>query len=595
MVQSAIQNANYGLPRGGTYIAGGSSRRDIDDECGFPRRGQITLEDYIYLFERSSIAIRVVEVEPRESWKLPPKVFEDKGGATETVFEKDWRNLAKSLRGKSWYEAEPDEQGNPIWQMLRLADELSGVGYFGALLIGLEGQPNLHEPAQGFTENAVMPSQKKASKIAYLRAYDQSNIQIADYEKDKSNVRFGQPTSYNITISGGSGIGGGVGVTPDQETQEVHWSRVIHLADVHHQATSSEVIAVPRMRPVYNEIVSTRKISGASGEFYYNHGSRDLIIESHPQLGGRVRFPGNMKDQVEQFQTGLQRSLRLAGASAKTLNPAVSDPSPHVIIQVKLICIKKGIPERIFWGSERGQLASSQDEVAWADRMMGRQGGYITPRIIIPFIDRCVLLGALSEPKQYGVEWQSLRELSPQEKAAKASTRAEAMTKYVGGGLQSLMHPLDFLVREMDYTKDEATEILELADGQEDEFEAQGMEGEEGGEGEGEGTEGVDIGGLVPPDTGEEDPAVIEERSKLLGMVGGITGMLDILRSLDSNEISHETATKMVSLFYQIGQAEASAIIGKERPPKPEEGQAPQKGDEDEELEEEEPEEEEEE
>ena len=455
-------NATQSAPRGGGSNYGGDLRRNIDDECGFPGKGRITLEDYAYLFERLSVAARVVEIAPRETWKVSPSVYEDEDSGIVTEFEQALSDLGKQLRGESWYESGGDEQGNPVWQMLQLVDELSGVGQFGVLLLGLAGDEDLSEPSSGINPDGTR-SEGAANELRYLRAYDQTKVQIDQYERDKSNPRYGKPTMYTIQVAGYDSEGINPGSLPDVGTIKVHWSRVIHVADLFHQSTSSDVFAIPRMRPVYNELLSCRKIAGASGEFYWNHGSRDLIIESHPQLGGRVRFPANMKSEVENFQTGLQRSLRLAGASAKTLSPAVSDPTPHLMIQVKLICVKIGCPERIFWGSERGELSSSQDERGWADRIMGRQNGYVTPRIIVPFIDRCIQLGILPEPEQYYVAWPNLRDLSPQERAVVVGQRMEAMAKYVGGNVSPLMAPIDFLTRELDYSQEEATQILKTA------------------------------------------------------------------------------------------------------------------------------------
>jgi hypothetical protein len=470
VAKQALHNAAYGLPRGGSQTLGGSDRRDIDDECGFPRRGQIRLEDYAYLFERLSIAARVVEISCRESWKVSPMVTENEDSDTLTTFEMALDELGKSLQGESWHTPSSTEEGNPLWQKLQLVDELSGIGAFGVLLIGLKGDEDLSQPANGIAEDGSKVG-NASNEIIYLRAYDQTKVQVDQWETDKQNPRCGQPKMYSITVAGYDTDGASLGSVPSNDSVKVHWSRIIHVADVFHQATASDVFAIPRMRPVYNELLQCRKIAGASGEFYWNHGSRDLIIETHPQLGGKVRFPSNMATQLEQFQTGLQRSLRLAGASAKTLNPAVSDPTPHLMAQVKLIAIKLGCPERVFWGSERGELASSQDEKGWADRMAGRENGYITPGIIVPALDRFIILGALPTPKEYFVSWPSLREQGPSERATVASQRTEAMAKYVGGNVYPLIAPIDFLTRELDYTQEEAVQILKTAQEEMEEME----------------------------------------------------------------------------------------------------------------------------
>lgn len=485
-------NAVSSAPRGGGSSYGGDRRRNVDDECGFPGRGEITLEDYTYLFERFSVAARVVELFPRESWKTVPSIYENEDSGRLTKFEGARKDLGKRLLGESWFEPQDEEPGDPIMQSLQRVDELSGVGQFGALLFGLVDGRDLSEPADG-----------KKNELAYLRAYDQSKVQIVEYERDKTNPRYGYPTTYSIQTAGYDTSDIGTGSQPDVSMVRVHWTRVLHVADVFHQATSSEVFAIPRMRPVYNELLSCRKIAAASGEFYWNHGSRDLIIETHPQLGGKVRFPSNMLTEMEKFQTGLQRSLRLAGASAKTLNPAVSDPTPHLMAQVKLITVKMGVPERIFWGSERGELASSQDERGWIDRVMGRQAGYLTPRLIVPFHDRCIKLGILPAPKQYYAVWPNLRDLSPQERATVVSQRMEAMAKYVGGNVYQIMAPVDFYMRELDYNQKEAVQILRTAQKYAEEQEPDELEVSE--------EEGDDAGGQPDESEVPEEFQTVEE------------------------------------------------------------------------------------
>ena len=149
--------------------------------------------------------------------------------------------------------------------------------------------------------------------------------------------------------------------------------------------------------------------------------------------------------------------------SAKTLSPTVADPKGHIEVQIEAICIQLAIPIRVFKGSERGELASSQDDMAWNDRLRQRQQEYITPCIIAPFVDRLISLGCLPEPKQYYIYWPDLTSQTAQEKAAIAVSRVDAMSKYVAGGIDALMSPADFYTKGMDFEEDEGESILENA------------------------------------------------------------------------------------------------------------------------------------
>ena len=243
------------------------------------------------------------------------------------------------------------------------------------------------------------------------------------------------------------------------ETKQVHWTRIVHIAD---DKNSSEIFAVPRQRPVWNRLLDIRKLYGGSAEMYWKGAFMGLSIESHPVLGGDIpamedpAFIKSLKQEIEAYQNSLQRNLLTTGMSVKTLAPQVKDPTPQIDAQIKAICIQKGIPKRIFEGSERGELASSQDSRAWHSRLKKRQNDYVTPGIVVPFTDRLILLGVLPQPKEYFVKWPDLDTLTEEEQAVVALKRTEALAKYVQGSVESIIAPMDFLTRILGMEEQEA-------------------------------------------------------------------------------------------------------------------------------------------
>jgi hypothetical protein len=420
-------------------------RRDIDDECGYPKTNGITGDKYRMLYDREPVAARVVEVMPRESWQTQPSVFESEDAETETPFEVAWRELDNNLRGESWYH---DEEGSPIWEHLRRTDELSGIGKYGVLLLGFDDGQQFIRPVE----------RREGMKLLYLRSFDEALAEVARYEDDIKSPRFGQPTEYNITFNdprdqSQSGVGLPLSTMP------VHWSRVVHIAD---NLGSSEIFGTPRMQPVYNRLWDLRKLYGGSAEMYWRGAFPGLALETHPQLGGDVALDkSSIRDEMENYMTGLQRYLALMGMTAKSLAPQVVDPSPQIDVQITAICIKLGIPKRIFMGSERGELSSSQDAGTWNARIRDRQRSYLTPRIIVPFVDRMIATGVLPEPESYSVVWPDLESLTEEEQAIVAVRRTEAMAKYVGGSVESLMTPMDYFTRVLGLTSEAAEAVLE--------------------------------------------------------------------------------------------------------------------------------------
>jgi hypothetical protein len=260
---------------------------------------------------------------------------------------------------------------------------------------GLSGTDQQYFGVQfGPTELPSKETSSKKLRLLFLRPFDESLVQIVRYEWNINNPRFGMPVMYRITLNDPREQHSGIGLP--MATVFVHWSRVIHLAD---NLNSSEIFGAPRMRPVLNRLLDLQKIYGASAEGYWQAAFTGLALETHPQLGGDVTIDAaDVRNQIENYVNSLQRYLALTGMSAHTLAPAVSDPTSQIAGHMEAICIQLGIPVRIFKGSERGELASSQDDASWNDRLKARQQGYITPRIIVPFVDRLIAVGVLPEP-----------------------------------------------------------------------------------------------------------------------------------------------------------------------------------------------------
>jgi len=424
-------------------------RRNIEDECGYPRdTDYITTEFFQRLYNREAVAARVVQVYSKESWQVQPLVYEDEDARTVTEFEKAWDALGSGMRGEpSWY---AKELGNPIWEYLARADELSGIGRYGVILLGLnDGQDPSME---------VKP--RKGMVLKYLRVFPESLAQISNHEVDPRSSRHGQPTKYLITLNNPGDYHGGIGL--QTATLVVHWSRVIHVADVYHQATSSEIFAVPRMLPVLNHLLGLRKLYHGSAEMYWRGAFPGYTLETHPQLGGDVRIDETKtRDTFEQWWNGLQRGMALTGMSLKSHSPQVVDPTPQINTQIEAICVCLGVPVPVFKGYEIGEQASTENRKDWNERLRQRQRNYLTPRLIIPFCDRLITLGVLPRLKDgYLVEWPDINTQSSAEKASVASATTAALAQYVQGGVEALVPPMDYLTRVHGFTEEEAESVL---------------------------------------------------------------------------------------------------------------------------------------
>ena len=155
--------------------------------------------------------------------------------------------------------------------------------------------------------------------------------------------------------------------------------------------------------------------------------------------------------------------------------PQISDPSNHVSILLDLIAGTTGIPKRILIGSERGELASTQDETAWNSRVDERRRNYAEPMILRPFIDRLIDLSVLPEPKGgYVIDWPSIFAPSEETQAKIAETKAKALNAYMlAPGADMILPPAMFLKLILGLTDEQVLEAESII---EDQFTLEGDE-----------------------------------------------------------------------------------------------------------------------
>ena len=445
-------------------------RRDIASECGWPEVNAVSADQYKQFYEQNAFAERCIEIYPHECWQIQPTVFETEDTDNQTEFEKAWKELPSRLNENSYYQ---DEQGSNIWRFLKRIDVLCGIGTYGILLLGLSdvgkdersGETvTLQDPAPGFGENEESKKvQSDNVTLKFLRVFDQSQAYITKFDSDPFSPRYGYPLEYTITFNDTDTLPVGTGSMSQPKTDmQVHWSRVIHIAD---NLDASEIYGSPRLRSIVPQILDILKLYGAQGEGYWRGAFPGLAVEADPSLGTADDVEidrTEIKKELKDYANRLQRTISLIGMSVKTLAPIVVDGSAQINSCIEAICIKLGCPKRVFMGSEVGELASSQDTGRWEGRLNERRNAFVTPAIVVPFVDRLIQTGVLPEPaKGYSVSWKQRDTLSPQEKAQVAMTMVQAIVEYVNGGGEVLMSPKDFLVNVLGLTVEEADATLE--------------------------------------------------------------------------------------------------------------------------------------
>ncbi len=372
--------------------------RNVFHALGYKR--DLTFQDYMLKYERDPIAARIIDAPAAATWRNQPEVSDDEDPEKETSFEAAWMDLVKRLR---------------IHQRLERLDRMTGIGRYGTLMIGLRGQPIHDQPATrvGGPEDVI-----------FLTPYNELNSQVTEYDGDTQSERFGMPFRYNLQTNQ-------EGKRTNQPGNLLtHHSRLIHVVE---NALEDDVFGRPRLRNVFNLLDDAIKVVGGSAETYWLEARRGL--HANIDKDAKPIPPDQQKElagQIDEYVHNLRRVIRTQGMELKTLGGSVANPQGPFDVIMKLISVATGMPIRIMTGSERGELASSQDDGNWAGRIEERQLHYAEPVILRPLVDRLIFLGALPEPQngEYQVNWQSLSDPGERERAETAEIVGRAAVNF---------------------------------------------------------------------------------------------------------------------------------------------------------------------
>ncbi len=340
-------------------------KRDLYENFGYEKN--LTPADYKARYERNGMAKCIMETLPRSTWRGGAEVIEIEEPEL-TEFEKAWVEMEKRLH---------------IWSTFSLADILSGIGEFSAILIGAPG--DIGQP---------LP-RTRAENIFFLRAYSQVDVTVGELVEDPTNPRFGFPLTYKFTRL----------TKKDKVSRHIHYSRVIHVAET----PADSVYAPPRLQCIWNYLDDLDKVVGGGSEAFFNRANQGLQLDMDPEVAAVLQnspeAEKKMKEEVEEYEHRIRKVFRTVGIKANALGSDVANFKQPADAIISLISAATRIPQRILMGSERGQLASTQDKTSWDERVSDRRMEFAEPLVVRQFVDRMIAIGALPTPKEYFVRW----------------------------------------------------------------------------------------------------------------------------------------------------------------------------------------------
>ncbi len=415
-----VTRAGLAAKLGQTY--GGD--RDLYNSFGYRRDPEF--DDYLSYYLRGDIAARVVDLYPKATWRHDPSIRSDDQKFVEAIDEMNDRNR--------------------LYHFMERVDEISGIGQFGVMLIGTTGSKVTEEPGKlGGPED-----------IIYLSAFHQGSVEITQFEEDSENPRFGQATMYAIDLTGttvGSsgvvsrGVDRGVtspGSTLPQSGQtgtktQIPWQRVVHVAE---NTIEDSVYGQPRLARVLNRIDDLFKVLGGSAELYWQNVAGIWHADISPDVTVSEEDLDQFEDDMLAARQGITRLIQTRGTELGLITGTGTDPSGTFNALKQVIAAASEIPERVLFGSERGQLAGDQDQREWQARIAARQNQYAEPIILRQTLDRFIMLGALPAPVGgYEVDWPPLDAPSTADRAKVAADFGTAIAALAPAGVPELLMP----------------------------------------------------------------------------------------------------------------------------------------------------------
>ncbi len=404
--------------------------RNLYDSLGYP--DSIAYTDYVSRFKRQDIAAAVIDRPIKVTWR-GPLVLLQSDDDKDTAFEKAWKELEARLKLK-----------NKFIQL----DKQASLGRYAVLMLGFGvNAPEKH--AQPLT---------KGEKLEYVRVFSEQRAPIITFETDTKDPRYGLPKLYELTIQDEGQKATMV------TTIKVHYSRVLHVA---YDCVEGEVFGTPQLEKVYNRLMDIEKLSGGSAEMYWRGARPGFGAKIDKDYSMSKETEDDLMRRIDEYEHNLRRILMTEGIDMQTLQTQVSDPSNHLDIQVQLISAATGIPKRILTGTERGELASTQDTEHWYSMIDARRGEMIEPNIIYPFVRIMQSQGILPKTEDYSVRWQDLYATSDKDKADVGKVRADALKAYASEPMtQAIVPPLAFFEYFLGLSADEIELINEMMEAQ---------------------------------------------------------------------------------------------------------------------------------
>lgn len=379
---SVLERLQFAIDNGLTSYDG---KRDLFTALGYKKK--LEFEDFYKRYKRGGIARRIVTFLPKRVWSGQVEIFDDPDPDTITPFQSRIEYLFKTLKIKS---------------RLKKAHVLAMLGRYSCILIG---------PGRGSLDTEL-----KSGPVTYLTPLSERRCVIKEKDKSINSDRFGLPLLYTIPPMEGEN---------DKELI-VHHSRIIHIA---RDPLENDVTGDPILESIWNDLDDLYKISGGGAESRWRN-SRLLHIKLDPKYKASPGSEKKLQDNIDEMRHGQRDTLKTKGVDIESIATSGSSFADDQSAKLDLIAGTIDLPKRRLMGSERGDMASSQDAQHEQETVSTERDECAEPALR-DLIDRLISISVVPEPinQEYEVAWPEEDTMTENESAELVNQLADANEK----------------------------------------------------------------------------------------------------------------------------------------------------------------------
>lgn len=402
-----LQNASTG--RTLSSILGNGVHASTKHNFNFDFGYKVTLqfEDLYQLYKRNGVAKALVNKTVAKTWETQPVLVVGSDKHDQTPEEKAIADRFEQLR---------------FWQQLAESDRRGLVGEYAGVIFQLADGKEFSDPVDTIPNGLD-------GLINIIPAWE-GQLTVSQWNNDKTSADFGKPMTFSFVEAA---------VDTDQgktRAFNIHPDRVFVWSRDGTTFNDSELEAS------HDALVDMIKIRGAGGEGFWKNAKSQPVLEATADVdftalaaifGTDVEgLPEKLDEAVSDWNKGFDQSLVLQGMTAKTLSVDLPQPKEFYDIAAREAAAPWSMPEKVLFGNQTGERASTEDAASWNRANMSRRVNVVTPNIT-GVVERLVSFGVLQE-NDWFIDWEDLTGATKEQKFATAKTMSEINRNALAGG-----------------------------------------------------------------------------------------------------------------------------------------------------------------